>query len=69
MRYVGVLTAIAVVPILIFGMAMLGARVYSAGTVTLVDVVGFALQIILVVVLVLMAIGLWRALPRSAKST
>jgi hypothetical protein len=59
-KYLGVVVAVGVVPLLIFGMAMLGARVYSVGSVTLIDVVGFALQITLICGLVLMAILLWK---------
>ncbi len=60
MKYLGVVVAVGTVPLLLFGMAMLGTRVYSVGSVTPIDVVGFALQIMLVVLLVSAAIVIWK---------
>lgn len=61
MKYLVVLVAITVVPLLIFGMAMIGARAYSAGSVTWIDVVGFALQVMLIVVVVFVGIAVWKS--------
>jgi hypothetical protein len=59
-KYLGVVVAVGTVPLLVLGMAMIGARVYSVGSVTLIDIVGFALQIMVIVLLVLAAIVLWK---------
>lgn len=68
MKYLGLLVAIATVPLLIFGMAMVGARTYSAGSFTLMDGVSLALQILLVVALVLMAMVLWKSHSKPART-
>jgi len=58
-RYLA-LIVLAAVPFLIFGMAFHGARVYSAGEIGPVDVVGFVLQIVIVSLSIFVGVALWK---------
>jgi hypothetical protein len=59
MKYLA-LIVLATVPLLIFGMAFHGVRVYFSGDLRTVDVIGFILQVFIILVCLVVGVVVWK---------
>jgi len=57
------------IPLLVFGMASLGSRVWRTGELDLVDILGLLLQVSLIGALTIGSLVLWKSTDRNVRDT